>query len=291
MNKENFDDREIKMLYKENLQRTAPDMEKLWSRIESRLDETDKTDTLPRREISQTKKTNKMARLTAWAAAAVIIFSVGALVLNSNSPQKDTSDRPANNAGNTAPADNAEAAEPGSSRAEPVSYESLPLGHSGVRTAAYKPAGDEYFVESAVLSKAEVFADVRVTAAQEHEGFCRYTLQTVALYKEQETVPAQSRELILDSSSPLLLSTGGEYLLPLYEDSSGWHLAFENAPQIELTQDGRVVFHNGWKSLIEDSSECIYPENKYDEFFFDRMRIAPAENIETLIAVWRSLDV
>ena len=80
MNEQNerFDDREIKMLYRDNAQRTAPDMEKLWSRIESEID---KTDAVPQRRIVQTKKTTNSRRtirtLISCAAAFIVIAGIG----------------------------------------------------------------------------------------------------------------------------------------------------------------------------------------------------------------------
>ena len=87
MNEQNerFDDREIKMLYRDNAQRTAPDMEKLWSRIESEID---KTDAVPQRRIVQTKKTTNSRRtiraLISCAAAFIVIAGIGVYAARKN---------------------------------------------------------------------------------------------------------------------------------------------------------------------------------------------------------------
>ena len=89
---ERFEDREIKMLYRDNAQRTAPDMEKLWSRIESEID---KTDAVPQRTIVQTKKTtnNKtmIRAIISCAATFIIVFGITAVIArNSASPDKSS---------------------------------------------------------------------------------------------------------------------------------------------------------------------------------------------------------
>ncbi len=299
-NRNELSESEIKMLYKENVQRTAPDMERLWSRIERTIDENgqkeaDTADSASRGMIETNRDSSRrMAKLTAWAAAAVLIVSVGALALNREKPAKDNTDNTAKTeqytaGGNDSMAEGG-AAEQLTETAPPIErteYSALPLAHSGIKTADYKPSGDEYFAESRVLEKTSEFIDVRVQYAEEHTHYCTYTLKVIRAYLPDGE--EEGTTLTLDSASPLLLAEGGEYLLPVYTDSKGLHLVFENAPQIEYTQDGRVVFHNGWYSLGEGSAECIYPENKYDEFFFDRMRIADAGNVKTLIERWRSL--
>ena len=99
MNEERFDDREIEeieMLYKENVQCTAPDMEKLWSRIESNIDaeeKKNKTDEAARRtQIRTTNRRKKIGALITAAAACFIIVGVGVHVFSTkNSPEKSNS--------------------------------------------------------------------------------------------------------------------------------------------------------------------------------------------------------
>ena len=96
MNEERYDNREIEMLYKENVQRTAPDMDKLWARIESNIDaeeKKNKTDEAARRAGIQTaNKRKKIGALITAAAACFIIVGVGAHVLSTkNSPEKSDS--------------------------------------------------------------------------------------------------------------------------------------------------------------------------------------------------------
>ncbi|MBQ7784016.1 MAG: hypothetical protein IJ368_08615, partial [Oscillospiraceae bacterium] len=52
------------------------------------------------------------------------------------------------------------------------------------------------------------------------------------------------------SASPYQLRNSREYLLPIETDNNGMYfVVFDNAPQIEITLDRELVFHNGWSSL------------------------------------------
>ena len=85
----NENEKEIKMLYEDNVQRTAPDMEKLWSRIENSIDEAEnKTDAAPVRAIESSKgRNNRWRQYLAAAAVFAVIASVGMIFLNKETPR------------------------------------------------------------------------------------------------------------------------------------------------------------------------------------------------------------
>lgn len=315
-----MNEKEIRDMYQENVRQTAPDMERLWSRIEQKIDEADKTESpaAPQREITVTKGgKNTFTKALGWAAAFVIVFSAGALILNRNGVETDKTQSSGKenytadiqeDSYSSKPANDAISDEKEPNEAEPenvqeigghdiksetapaaVDYSKLALDHSAeLLTADYAPRGDDFFVESEVLAETETFLDCKVESVEQDKSFCTYTLTVVECWTKSVEYPSGST-LTLVSTSPLLLAEGGEYLLPVTLTDEGLRLVFENAPQIEYTLDGSVVFHNGWKTLNEGSQECIYPENSKDKFFYDRMRITSKDKVETLITRWQAL--
>lgn len=316
-----MNEKEIRDMYRENVRQTAPDMERLWNRIEQKIDEADKTESpaLPQREITVSKGgKNTFTKALGWAAAFVIVFSAGAFILNRNTVEKDKSQSSGKenysaeideySYSNISPSEELSAenepgeAEPGNETQEigghdiksetapaAVDYSKLALDHSAeLLTADYAPRGDDFFVESQVLAETETFLDCKVEKVEQDKSFCTYTLTVIECWTKSAEYPSGST-LTLVSTSPLLLAEGGEYLLPVTLTDEGLRLVFENAPQIEYTLDGSVVFHNGWKTLNEGSQECIYPENSKDKFFYDRMRITSKDKVETLITRWQEL--
>lgn len=350
-----FEDREIKMLYKENAQRTAPDMEKLWSRIESAIDGTQETDNRREQITVQTTKRNSAGRLIAWAAAFLLIAggafaairaaessklntaesssdlyakgtsksaqtdgtaktdnktarvdNIAPAADNEDTQSKDTlaeaedtekrgpeksadaaEEQPSaetNNIDGTRTNDAGGAAQADQTRAPAgsVDYGSLALGHEGVETAAYVPAAGE-FNEADVLSRTEMFLDVRVIAAEKQDTCCTYTLDIADCYaKDGKTLTGT---VSLDSACPVLLSAGGEYLLPVTEDEEGLHILCESIPQIEITLDGYAVFYSGWTTLAEGAEDCSYPVSEFQRM----MCLGSADRINALLESWSSM--
>ena len=77
---------DIEKLYKENSEKTGPDMDKLWGRIEAGLDEQEKADTKTKPVIAHTKNRGWM-RYIAVAACAVIAVT-GAFIMLQNKSGK-----------------------------------------------------------------------------------------------------------------------------------------------------------------------------------------------------------
>ncbi len=144
-------------------------------------------------------------------------------------------------------------------------------------------ADGEYFNEEDVLEKSQAFVEVLITEhSQLTTGEILYTAQVNDVYgadKIREKIWS-SETLTILTKSPYLLENEHTYVLPLYlsEDSENWNLSYECAPQIELTEDYQVVYHNGWHTITEGADEyedgaepLLYDSIGVDDFFYDRM--------------------
>ena len=69
-----------------------------------------------------------------------------------------------------------------------------------------------------------------------------YTLSLLECY---DTGEKPENTLVIRSASPYLLEQEHVYVLPLTKTDDGWALSFPDAPQIEATQDGRLLYHSG----------------------------------------------
>ncbi len=277
----------LKYEYKRHIHDTAPDMDKLWNRIESRIDSnTDKTDTniAHGKNIAQTKKSYFWI---VTAAAAVFAFAAGTKAFgNFNNPDKNKTDNTDSSytadkndtAANVPPAD--------ADEATAIRYSELSL--SPTSTMAYKSYeadGDEYFVEENVLAQTEYFADVKVLSASLNTYGADYELEIQGFYsRDGEKI---SGSITLESSTPYILQENREYLLPLARDGEDWHITFENAPQIEITLDGGAVFHNGWDSLGENSRTVDKAELGQNDFYYDRMKYCDQKDLQGFIESWQ----
>ena len=80
---------DIEKLYKENSEKTGPDMDKLWGRIEAGLDEQEKADTKTKPAIAHTRSRGLM-RYIAVAACAVIAVTGAFIMLHNKSGKLET---------------------------------------------------------------------------------------------------------------------------------------------------------------------------------------------------------
>lgn len=284
-----MNEKDLKKLYGEHALKTAPDMEKLWNRIEERIDsETDNaTKETPRITQDITGQENRK-KITAakkhsgrWLAAAACI-AVAVLGIRAFSGSRTDSVGKADS-GTKYEAE-------GKTRITKTEYESLSFAYSDKKTYMdYSPDGDEYFVEQNVLEQTDVFVDCRVEKRDVRTAYCEYTLEVVNVIcrtGEEVNIP---KELKLVSKTPYLMNRGGEYLLPLTKSGDDYSIVFENAPQIEFTDSGEIVFHNGWSALDGESAECVYPNESINDYYYDRMRIAYTDSIDMLIREWESI--
>ncbi|GEM_PF-1192061 len=160
-------------------------------------------------------------------------------------------------------------------------------------------ADGQYFNEEDVLKKSQVFVEVLITGhSQLTTGEILYTAQVNDVYGAEKIREKLWNEetLTISTKSPYLLVNGHDYVLPLYlnEDSENWNLSYECAPQIELTQDYQVIYHNGWHTITEGAEEyedgsepLLYDSIGEDDFFYDRMYLT---GYNALIELYTKFD-
>lgn len=302
--------KKIEQLYKSHTENTAPDMDALWERIESSLEEKNEeaiTSKPIRRNISITKK----ATLAAACVAALIIvpaavrnmdISNSDMTANSSEAIADemadggsheTNDGFFNiEAEQNAAADEAPAADDYSEEQSAVSagvtkvnYDELELEPSEAPAEIpYGPTeGDDFFVEENVLIETDVIVNAYVDRVYSNgDGEMHYVIVA-------EDVETEATDKIhIASRTPYVMLENRCYILPLKRDGAVYSLAFENAPQIEKTLDGGYIFHNGWESLDENALDVIYPQGGIDDFFYDRMKFSYG-NLDSLIERWHEI--
>lgn len=202
----------IKFLYKKHISDTAPDMEKLWDRIEGQLE-----------------------------------------------------------------------------NREEKTYEQLSFSHTDTKAYedSYIPKGDDYFTEDSVLEDTDFFADVTVLSARLDSDSAHYTLRINSLVSK--TGEESKTNITIESSTPYIMQENREYFIPLRKENSTYSMAFENAPQIEISLDGDIVFQNGWKSLDDDSGILKDSQKSKNDYFYDRMRYSSKNDLQDLLAKWRTM--
>lgn len=301
-----MNEKEFKKQYIAHCENTAPDMEKLWEKIESGLEE--KTEG---RVTSKPAKSFSFRKAAVWCTAcAAVLIAVPAILVGTGVTK--TADSMTAEMQNEAVAGDVEtnaayAEEDGfveepdyvdldgvaadtettSSLPEMVYYEELSLSSPVVAmpTPTAEPFGDDFFVEENVLAETDIIVDAVVNQVYRSEGgtVC-YVLNA------EDSDKNDIGSITVESATPYAMKIGSEYILPLKEMGDGYQLVFENAPQIECTLDGGVIFHNGWKSLDENSCYVSYPKGGVDDFFYDRMRFSYKDGIGVLDKKWKALQ-
>ena len=288
--------KEIEKRCLEEMQQTIPDTEALWQRIETQL---------PQQEVKEEMQYTaiKMHRfrpfmtIAACLAIVITIGSVGSRILTgmmdkatnnlsslvASSYKQDTQIK--QEAQDHIPHMENAAEE---KREEALrSYDSLRFSDSDWTNSVIDYdmllKKDQNFDEAEVLANTENILVVTLVNGEQdlNTGEMVYELSVECAYGN-DTVENQT--LQLRSKSAYLLQTGRSYILPMYREENEWKLSFENAPQIEMTLDNEVVFHDGWKSL------CTYENDELEYFEYDefrhKMRIANVKVLNQLLAAW-----
>lgn len=184
-----------------------------------------------------------------------------------------------------------------------VDYSSLLLADSTqpvVTSVKEHNSGSVYFVEEDVLAQTEVFckAIVKDVYFSKDNSTVYYTLKAAdSLTKDSfefkdEAELTVSAEVVNGSyfsdKSEYLLMEDRQYLLPICSDENGeYKLVYPFAPQIEITLDNYYIFHNGWNSLMSDGvCDVLCNPQGADDFYYDRMKLCSAEEVEKLISYW-----
>lgn len=309
-----MNNRKIEQLYKSHAENTAPDMDALWERIESNLEEkTDEAITSKpiRRNISFTKKT----ALAAACVAAFLIVPVAVRNMDISNSDMVTNSAPMAEApamdetvGEVsednifynkseqneaiedeeiveAPAEDdfvmEEAAGTGQ---QTIRYEDLQLSYANAPLTPYgATTGDDFFVEENVLIETDVIVNAYIDRVYSGgDGAICYEITA------DNVETGETESIYLTSRTPYVMLEDRCYILPLKADETGYSLVFENAPQIERTLDGGFIFHNGWQSLDENALDVIYPQGGVDDFFYDRMKFSYG-SLDSLIERWHEV--
>lgn len=300
-------EKKLKEIYKVHAENTTPDMDALWEKIESGLEEKNESGVTSkpiRRKISMTKT----AALTAACIAALIIVPVAVRNLDISNEEMTASmdngnyaevqaDSAANDAvpeHNSAEedtiaadfaAEEAESITDKNNNAQTVYYEKLSFAQAEpiYEIPDGKTGGDDFFVEDSVLIETDMIVNAYIDRVYS-SGSGAMCYEIIA--DDLET--GETENILLVSATPYVMLENRSYVLPLKNSEDGYSLVFENAPQIERTLDGGLIFHNGWQTLDVDSADVIYPQGKVDDFFYDRMKFSYAD-VNDLVAKWHKL--
>lgn len=298
-----MNEKKLKKLYTAHAESSAPDMDALWKRIESGLEEKDEM----RVTSKPVKRKISMGRLSlAGAVCAALLIILPVAFGNGSSSDMEASEI-SNGAYDgereqfyyeaeetesllttTAMQVQEEAAEETEAAlGEPVLYENLdlaPTASAGIVPQG-ETGGDDYFVEADVLIQTDVIVNAYVDKVYSRGGTVCYEL-TAENAESGDTV-----SINLESATPYVLLESRSYVLPLKSGGDGYSLAFENAPQIEVTLDGGLIFHNGWECLSDgNEADVIYPQGSVDDFFYDRMKFSYTADVRTLVKKWREIN-
>lgn len=301
--KDSFE-KKLKTEYLNVLSRSAPDMDKLWERIESELPERPKAEKIRISRRIQPAKIIWAAALAAILIPAGISFTSSNIsISNGSASSVDPADTMVKNdqeAEEIPSYDEEEAADNFASASDEEAYINVPerIAYSELDIPRSEASSDipdityentALFSEESVLAETEYFIDVKVTKAEysRAENAVKYELMNVLTNDiiTVETLLGNGENDTL-SSTAYALKEEHEYILPIRETSDGIKIVFPSAPQIETTADGYAVFHNGWKKLNELETgylECA-PFGD-DDYFYDRMEIARTEDVYSIINI------
>ncbi|MBQ8826534.1 MAG: hypothetical protein IJ007_05540 [Oscillospiraceae bacterium] len=296
---------QLKELYNEEMSASAPDMEALWEKIDGRLTEKETVSVQPKK-----KPTVNLWRTGAFMAACAALFFVIPSIIKHNDSYTASEGIASN--GNTpavyedAAADNAyfdtagDAAVFEESFAEAevtvtetsslLNYSSLTFPDSYLKNVEFsgEPNGGEYFVEEDILVETECFIDAIVdNVYASPDGDCvYYELTAKSSYGDEDV----GEYITVASRSQHEMYIGREYFIPVKVTETGLQTVFDGVPQIEVTADNGLVYYNGWESLNTELSQSIlYPQNKVDDFFYDRMMFSSSGDITPLIEKWKDI--
>ncbi|MCM1022906.1 MAG: hypothetical protein NC395_02460 [Prevotella sp.] len=301
-----LNDKKIKELYKAHADSSAPDMDALWERIERGLDEKNAGDEsgVTSKPLNRPVGLRKVFLRAALAAAAVlIILPIAFGSVSKNDMAESAFDAGASSngaavqdmqdmqAGEVTAAATANGMDGGADEAESVSHGTVLYGELDLAPAAFEgnapsgeTSGDDFFVEANVLIHTDVIVNAYVDKAYSRGETIRYELTA------ENADTGETESITLNSATPFVMLENRSYLLPLTVSGGVYSLAFENAPQIEITLDSGMIFHNGWITLDDGSAaDVIYPQNGIDDFFYDRMKFSYGADADTLVKKWHEL--
>lgn len=287
--------------YIKDMNSSAPDMDSLWEKINAADTEDDDISAFvsAANECKSVSTRSRQRKMLGSAAAAVLIVCISAMALSQDSDIANETDNRYSMAEENEISNDCDDMDYdgcptdewvySADTSEIYEYESLSLADtpSGIYTALSANTEDvEYFVEADVLKKTELFIDCVILASGQTDGMTiEYSVQVIHIIGGE----VYDENITVISHSPYELRINREYLLPVYIENDVYVLSYDNAPQIELTQDRELIFHNGWSSLSSEGHSISYPQIYADDYFYDRMNIAAEASLEKLFESWERL--
>ena len=309
----------VKKLYIEHIERSTPDMDALWEKIESGL-EPKRSDGVTSKPVRKRLSFGSAPLKWAVCVAALLIIPISVRIINNSSVSKNLdagtsggqqmalnggSDMKDGGAAEDAagvyepsydaadqeeiPADESyvydnETSESTEANRKVIFYEEL-FSDQAVAIAATKgeTSGDDFFVEENVLTQTDVIVTAYINNVYSKGDSVCYEITA----ENAETF--ETENLVIESATPYVMKQDRTYLLPLKAENGDYRLVFENAPQIEFAENGGIIFHNGWRTLDafeDDPVTVIYPQNGIDDFFYDRMMFSYRSDIKPLMDEW-----
>lgn len=179
----------IKFLYKKHISDTAPDMEKLWDRIEGQLE--NKMD----KDQTQIKVSRRNYRKFVAAAASLVLIIGGVSLYADIRSESDSVSKHSVETADKARLENR----------EEKTYEQLSFSHTDTKAYedSYIPKGDDYFTEDSVLKDTDFFADVTVLSARLDSDSAHYTLKINSLVSK--TGEESETNITIESSTPYII--------------------------------------------------------------------------------------
>lgn len=144
-----------------------------------------------------------------------------------------------------------------------------------------KSNGD-LFSEDNVLDSTDFFLDCTITDFEISTGGNTVSYTVSPIHVVSDTDITLEENMVIISETPYLLEPGREYLLPVKTENDAFVIADRSSPQIRITPDRLVVFHNGWSELCEDGTHIEFTQALPDDFFYDRMNITAESSLEKL---------
>ena len=253
-----MDEKKFEQEYRTWKQQAAPD---LWNRIEENLAE--------HPERKQRPRIHTLWKPVSGVAAAILVLVAAAGV---NSGRFGESSAVTEFAQETAAA-----------------YRPLSVPQDAVT----EPEDSRYFSE-AILGDTELLCGGTVTSVSfESDDSGRavkvvYEIQLDQVYYADDYTTDLTG---LTVKSPIIKTEGDEayvlyqlqqeetYLLPLIRADGGWELLYPFAPQIQVTGDGAYLFHSGYSSLVDSSTQVVAGTREGEnDYYFDRMLLREDDN-------------
>ncbi len=277
---------EIEKRCREEMQKSIPDTDALWQRIESRLPEPSQ----PRTKTGKIERTvHPRFRKAASAAALFLLAAAGLNVyMQAQHLQKSDPDD-AVHATDPVPDSPKSDAEENRNPGGLLHYEDLRIVQTASLSIDRERLGvrDAYFSQEDVVGTAGCFVDILVEDGIQDKatGSVTYTMEVVGMYGDGGLRAGDT--LTVSSSTAYVLEKGHEYVLPLYREAGDWRLAGECAPQMERTLDGKLVFHSGWYALMDEAAQPLLCDSRgKDDYFYDRMYLTDLAVAEAVIQGW-----